>query len=65
MKRAADGGATDAQFYCTLNRSSAEVDFLIPALPPGKYAFVYRGAEWCSGTVATVLSCCGRSRVDG
>ncbi len=40
LKRTADGGATDAQFFCTLNRSAAEADFLIPALPPGKYAFV-------------------------
>ena len=39
LKRAADGTATDAQFFCTLNRSTAEADFLIPALPPGKYAF--------------------------
>lgn len=39
LKRNADGSATDAQFYCTLNRSVAEADFLIPALPSGKYAF--------------------------
>jgi hypothetical protein len=30
---------TDAQFYCTLNRSQAEADFSIPQLPPGRYAF--------------------------
>jgi hypothetical protein len=34
-----DGSATDAQFYCSLNRSTMEVEFVIPALPPGKYAF--------------------------
>jgi hypothetical protein len=39
LKRAADGSSPDAQFYCTLNKSAAEANFLIPALPPGKYAF--------------------------
>lgn len=39
LKRNADGSAPDAQFYCTLNQSAAEADFLIPSLPPGKYAF--------------------------
>ncbi len=39
LKAAADGGNGDAQFYCTLNRTSAEVNLLIPALPPGRYAF--------------------------
>lgn len=39
LKPAADGSATEAQFFCTLNRSATEADFLIPALPPGKYAF--------------------------
>ena len=29
----------DAQFYCVLNKSSNEVDFLIPSLPAGRYAF--------------------------
>ena len=29
----------DAQFFCTLNRSTAEADFSIPQLPPAKYAF--------------------------
>ncbi len=35
----AAGANPDAQFYCTLNRSANEVDFLIPSLPPGRYAF--------------------------
>ena len=39
LKRAADGSAPDAQFFCTLNKSAAEVDFLIPQLPPGLYGF--------------------------
>lgn len=34
-------GATtaDAQFFCSLNRSQAEVDLLIPGLTPGRYGF--------------------------
>jgi hypothetical protein len=39
LQRNPDGTAPDAQFYCSLNRSTMEADFLIPALPPGKYGF--------------------------
>ena len=39
LKRGADGSLPDAGFYCTLNNTAAEVNFLIPSLPPGKYAF--------------------------
>ncbi len=39
LKRNADGSAPDAQFFCSLNQSTAQVQFTIPALPPGKYAF--------------------------
>ena len=39
LKRGADGTAPNAMFACTLNKSIAEVDFSIPALPPGKYGF--------------------------
>ena len=39
LKRGADGSAPDAQFFCSLNKTVAEVDFLIPALPPGRYGF--------------------------
>ncbi len=39
LKRNPDGSASDAQFYCSLNRTTMEVEFAIPALPPGKYAF--------------------------
>lgn len=40
LKRNADGSAPDAQFFCSLNRSTMEAEFTIPALPPGKYGFV-------------------------
>ncbi|MGD0797291.1 MAG: hypothetical protein ABR910_06170 [Acidobacteriaceae bacterium] len=39
LQRSGDGTASDAQFFCSLNRSTAEADFLIPALPAGKYGF--------------------------
>jgi hypothetical protein len=39
LKKNADGTDADAQFFCSLNRSTAEVDFLIPGLPAGRYAF--------------------------
>ena len=39
-KPGTDGSAQDAQFFCTLNRSSAQTSFLIPALPAGRYALV-------------------------
>jgi hypothetical protein len=39
LKTLADGTNQDAQFYCTLNKSMAETNFLIPSLPPGRYAF--------------------------
>ncbi len=40
LKRGADGAMPDAQFFCSLNQTTAEVDFLIPQLPPGRYGFV-------------------------
>jgi hypothetical protein len=39
LKRGADGSAPDAQFFCSLNKSVAEADFLIPGLAPGRYGF--------------------------
>ncbi|MEO6983377.1 MAG: hypothetical protein ABI072_09720 [Edaphobacter sp.] len=39
LKRGADGKLPDAQFFCSLNKSAAEVDFLIPGLDAGKYGF--------------------------
>jgi hypothetical protein len=40
LKRGADGSLPEAQFFCSLNKSVAEVDFLIPGLSPGRYGFV-------------------------
>lgn len=45
LKRGADGSVPDAQFFCTLNKTIAEVDFLIPALPPGRYGFAIVESE--------------------
>ncbi|PWT82928.1 MAG: hypothetical protein C5B58_07375 [Acidobacteria bacterium] len=39
LKRSADGSAPNSEFLCSLNRSIAEADFLIPSLAPGKYGF--------------------------
>jgi len=39
LKRGADGAAPDAQFFCSLNKSTVEADFLIPGLLPGRYGF--------------------------
>jgi hypothetical protein len=47
LKPNPDGSPSDSQFFCSLNRTTMEADFLIPQLPPGKYAFVivdYAGA---------------------
>ena len=40
LKRSADGSFPEAQFFCTLNKSQVEADFLIPGLVEGRYAFV-------------------------
>jgi hypothetical protein len=40
LKRNADGSLPDAQFFCSLNKSVAEADFVIPGLAPGSYGFV-------------------------
>ncbi len=39
LKKQADGSVADAQFFCSLNRSPMETDFVIPNLPPGRYGF--------------------------
>ena len=39
LKKNADGSPGDAQFFCSLNKTAAEVQFTIPALPPGRYGF--------------------------
>jgi len=39
LKRGADGSVPDAQFFCSLNKSVAEADFIISGLAPGRYGF--------------------------
>ncbi len=39
LKPGADGALPDAQFFCSLNKTVAEADFLIPGLAPGRYGF--------------------------
>jgi hypothetical protein len=39
LKRGADGSAPEAQFFCSLNKSVDEADFLISGLLPGRYGF--------------------------
>lgn len=39
IKPAPNGSENEAQFFCSLNRSVAEADFIIPALHPGMYGF--------------------------
>jgi hypothetical protein len=38
MKPSTDSNP-EAQFYCSLNKTTQEVDFAIPGLPPGRYGF--------------------------
>jgi hypothetical protein len=40
LKPAADGSVPDAQFFCSLNKSTAEADFVISGLTTGRYGFV-------------------------
>jgi hypothetical protein len=39
LKLNADATAADAQFVCSLNRTTMQAEFNISALPPGRYAF--------------------------
>jgi hypothetical protein len=39
LKKNADGTPGEAQFFCSLNQTTAEVQFTIGALPPGRYGF--------------------------
>jgi len=39
LKPNPDGSAPEAQFFCSLNRTTAEVEFDIPSLPAGRYGF--------------------------
>jgi hypothetical protein len=40
LKPGVDGKPSDAEFFCSLNKSPAAADFLIPGLPAGRYGFV-------------------------
>lgn len=39
LKTNMSGPASDAQFFCSLNKTTAEVQFMVPALSAGRYAF--------------------------
>ena len=39
LKAGADGSFPEAQFFCSLNKSVAEADFMISGLAPGRYGF--------------------------
>jgi hypothetical protein len=52
LKRNPDGSAPDAQFFCSLNRTTMEADFTISALPPGKYGFAMVNMEAAAGAAA-------------
>jgi hypothetical protein len=52
LKLNADGTAPGAQFFCSLNRTTMEADFTIPALPPGKYGFAMVTIDPASGATA-------------
>lgn len=45
LKRTAEGTLPDAQFFCTLNKSVAEADFLISGLDAGRYGFAIVDVE--------------------
>ena len=45
IKPGSVGGTAEAQFFCSLNKSVAEADFLIPGLAPGMYGFAIVGVE--------------------
>lgn len=47
-----DGSNPDAQFFCSLNRTTMETEFLIPALPPGRYSFVILNILPTSGSAS-------------
>jgi hypothetical protein len=51
LKSNADGTLAEAQFFCSLNRSTMEAEFTIPALPAGKYAFAIVMSSGGTGSV--------------
>lgn len=54
LKRNPDGSAPDAQFFCSLNRTTMEADFTISALPPGRYGFAIVNVESAAGAAKAV-----------
>ena len=52
LKTLADGTNQDAQFFCALNKSASETEFLIPSLPPGRYAFAIASTTSSGSPVA-------------
>jgi len=52
VKAAANGVAAEAQFFCSLNQTTAETDFLIPGLPPGQYGFAVVTTERASWEIS-------------
>ncbi len=40
LKRGADGSVPESQFFCSLNKTVLEADFVISGLAPGRYGFV-------------------------
>ena len=56
LKRGADGSMPDAQFFCSLNKTMAEADFLISGLAPGRYGFVMVDVTDTQYAMAVVVS---------
>ncbi len=54
-----DAPTADAQFFCPLNKSQSEVDFAIPQLPTGRYAFA---TVWMDAPKPWLLSFLMRSK---
>ncbi len=45
LKSTTAGTTPEAQFFCNLNRTAAEAEFVIPGLPSGRYAFAMVDAQ--------------------
>lgn len=60
LKAATGGGAAEAQFFCSLNKTSASAEFVIPGIAPGRYGFVMvdvkDGANGANGSTPYRLS---------
>ena len=65
LKRGADGSFPEAQFFCSLNKSVAEADFLISGLAPGTLWICDCGCDGYEFAVAVVVfAAAGRRAVD-